>query len=93
MALTLIVMIMMTVYLKRKDKSLVAMGWASNWSGSRKSLTHQINVRGYGVGKQLALLKKALNPPPNQSGHVADKQILEEQLKKLPNQQGHGIGC
>jgi hypothetical protein len=48
------------------------------------------NVRGYGLGKQLALLKKALNPPPNQSGHGADKQILEERLKKLPNQQGHG---
>lgn len=34
--------------LKRKYKSLVGMGWVSNWSGSRKYLTHQIKV---GMGR------------------------------------------
>jgi hypothetical protein len=40
---------------------------------------------GHGVGKQLALLKKVLNPP-NQRGHGAGKQLEERLIKKPPKE-------
>ena len=47
---------------------------------------------GHGVGKQLALLKKVLNPP-NQRGHGVGKQLaLLKKVLNPPNQSGHGAG-
>ncbi|KAE7997090.1 hypothetical protein FH972_001757 [Carpinus fangiana] len=47
---------------------------------------------GHGVGKQLELLKKVLNPP-NQRGHGVGKQLaLLKKVLNPPNQSGHGAG-